>query len=103
LKVYDSAPPTKHTQVSRTISVSAVCFSREMALPIQPSEGQRNRIADVSYAFVMAIGDQKGSVYVLDFVKNKYVILISDFGSSVALELPFPRCSSALLAEENCW
>jgi hypothetical protein len=71
LKIYDSALPTKQAPVSRTIAISSVCFSREMAVVAPVLEGLDVKKDPVSYCFVMAIADQRGNIYVLDFVKNK--------------------------------
>jgi WD40 repeat protein len=71
LRIYDAAPPTPGSLLThRTIAIGCICFSKEMA-QVQTLEAQPS----VSYAYVMALSDQRGHVYIFDFVKNKYWIL----------------------------
>ena len=57
--------------------IASVAFSRELAMVAPVAfEGLETKEL-VSYAFLMAISDQKGNIYVLDFVKNKYALLYS--------------------------
>ncbi len=72
LKIFDAAPPTRQNPLSRTVVVSAVCFSRELANVTPVAFDGLNTKEIVSYNFVMALSDQKGNIYALDFVKNKY-------------------------------
>lgn len=71
LKIYDSAQPTNHTGISRQISVGAICFSRELSVAAPIIDGISDKQEHVSYSFAMGIVDQRGNIYILDFVKNK--------------------------------
>ncbi|KAJ3323251.1 TBC1 domain member 31 [Boothiomyces sp. JEL0866] len=51
----------KHNQIQKGIVINCICFSFEYGLK---EEG-------VSYCYLAAIGDQRGNIYILDFVKNK--------------------------------
>jgi hypothetical protein len=55
------------------VVVSAMAFSRELALvaPIAFDSLESKEI--VNYNFVMGLADQRGNVYVLDFTKNRFV------------------------------
>jgi hypothetical protein len=69
LRIYDAAPSAT-SSVQRTVPIGSICFSREMAV-VPPVLESPN--AAVSYAYVMAVSDERGHLYVFDFVKNKYL------------------------------
>lgn len=54
----------KNNQIQKGIVINSICFSFEYGLK---EEG-------VSYCYLAAIGDQRGNIYILDFVKNKQVL-----------------------------
>ncbi len=74
--MYDSAPPTRQKTASRTVVISCISFSRELALVAPVAFEGVDTKELVSYAYLMAVSDQKGNVFILDFVKNKFALLV---------------------------
>ncbi|TPX59801.1 hypothetical protein PhCBS80983_g02246 [Powellomyces hirtus] len=68
LRVHNELSPQlrKGTVAPRNIVFTRVCFSKEMRVP---SEKTRKHTA---YAIVMAAVDQRGGIFVFDFMKNKF-------------------------------
>lgn len=78
LRVYD-ATASNTSRIQRTMAINCICFSKEMAVVSPVLE---HTPTQVSYAYVLALSDQRGYIYIFDFVKNKYRFLTVDFGSS---------------------
>jgi hypothetical protein len=62
-----------------------VSFSRELAVIPPVLEGLDEKKEAVSYSFLMSIADQRGNIYVLDFVKNRFWLIARTGVSSTCL------------------
>lgn len=72
LNLYIATPPSNNSLIQRTITIGAFCYSRELSATIPILEGLESKKDFVSYSYALAIADQRGNIYVLDFIKNKY-------------------------------
>ena len=71
LRIFNSSKSKNTQNIARYVPLSCVAFSSEMASMLETSV-DTHRQEQVSYNFIMALADQRGHIYALDFIKNRF-------------------------------
>jgi hypothetical protein len=76
LKLYDAAAP-KNQKPIKGVAWSTVAFGAECAPYSLPDADKviTGKIRKSTYAFPMALGDERGHVYCLDFLRNRFWVV----------------------------
>lgn len=96
-------------KINKSISVSCgkkivilVCFSKEMALPNPNILLKQPDASSLLFAYVMAVTDQRGHVYIFDFSKNKFWTVARTGVSASALHFNTVRRRELVVCLSDC-